>query len=116
MVGRRWQAGDGARHGQQGRAQNVQPADLGHRGGADADFDPPRAGGLVQRAKRRLAPRRVEFLRIIEQRGEVARDRARQHHGGGKHGAGERATPHLVHAGDAAGMGAFESVIGHPPA
>jgi hypothetical protein len=94
-VGQATQPQHGAPHGEHAGPEDVQPVDLGDRGGADADpRDRPQRGG---KRFSLLAGQNLGIGQAIE--------RPQENNGGGDHRPGEGPTARLVDPGDQPGAG-----------
>jgi hypothetical protein len=93
--------------------QDIESPDLGHRGGTDRDLG---SAGGTDRFERDQSFLGRELFRIVDQYGEPARDSSREHHGRGKHRAGQRATPDLIDPGDTSAGLLFQPERRHPGA
>ncbi len=100
---------DRAQHGQVTGAQDVDFVDL-----FDAGMSHRHVGAGHDRVKNSGAPFGGQLLGIIQPLGDVARI---QHHGGGRHGPGQRAAPHFIHPCHARGSlrkrARFQRIVRH---
>ena len=108
--------GDGARHRQQGGAQDVDAVDFGHTRRTDPDMRGPATGASPQRTVAGLAFIDAQQLRIVEPVAQRFREAAGiENHSRGDHRPGKRPAPGLVNAADQPRAAPFDLEIRHRP-
>ena len=115
-IGAHAEDSDGARHCQQGGAQDVDAVDFGHTRRADPDMRGPASGASPQCAVAGLAFLDAQHLRIVEPVAQGFREAAGiENHRRGDHRPGKRPAPGLVDAADQPRAAPFDLEIRHRP-